>query len=210
MKKLKYYIRTNLLVFSVFCIVFGKGHAQLAGVVSAPVLEAHTLSGNVIMASVLTGIELSNDALDDIERIRKSAGFLGDLQAITDLIVVMESYACLAQGFNADLEFVDGLVGPYNSCLFDFNYSTNFVKLQFAQDLLNKILTDGFSMEPGERMKAVGDVIARYDTTMRQLSKQRMRVRCIIRKYEMEIGYSSSIDDLWDMAYKRKSSGGFF
>ena len=175
-----------------FMYLSSKG--QLA--VTAPALETMTAQ-NASVQSIIQSTVIATKALQKkINDLREAAGWLGTIQATQELIDLMEAYECLALDYVLDFDRALELMGPRASCFNEFKYTAGLGKAQYAVDLLNQVLTPGFNMDQGDRIRSVGEISDAWRESMGQMADHQNILRRTIRKSEREDDLRVSYQDL--------------
>ncbi|MEQ8552113.1 MAG: hypothetical protein RIC06_10490 [Cyclobacteriaceae bacterium] len=167
-------------LFFLFMIV--KGHSQFA--VTAPVLE--TIAGNQtgILGTMSTTMVAIKKVEQRIEKLKEAAGWIEKLQSMQEFVQLLENTSCLAKDLNAEMQLGMDLVGPRASCLNTFKYQVNINQLRYVVDIVNVVLTDGFSMDRAGRLEAYEHALSAFEESQTGLGELSVELKRIVRRSE--------------------------
>lgn len=173
-------------------------YAQLpASVVTAPALEARA----DVQTGILTGLQGSLQVLEQtekkVEEIKSRADWINQLRSLQDFITLMETIACMVRGLDVNLNSYNTLIGPRASCYLDFHYQININKLRKSVDIINLVISDGFSMDRGQRMDAYEIAFQNFIQSQADLHALDNLIRRKIKQYKRDEDYSSSLKKLY-------------
>ena len=129
-----------------FLLIATGFHCQAQLVIEAPVLE--TISAN--QTGILSSMNVTMVALEKAERkvdaMKNVSDWIEKLESMQEFVQLLETTACMARDLDTDLAIALELVGPRSSCFNEFEYKININRLRYTVDVINLVLTNGFSM----------------------------------------------------------------
>ncbi|XOV91531.1 MAG: hypothetical protein ACFHWX_15115 [Bacteroidota bacterium] len=167
-------------LFFLFMIV--KGHSQFA--VTAPVLE--TIAGNQtgILGTMSTTMVAIKKVEQRIEKLKEAAGWIEKLKSMQEFVQLLENTSCLAKDLNAEMQLGMDLVGPRASCLNTFKYQVNINQLRYVVDIVNVVLSEGFSMDRAGRLEAYEHALSAFEESQTGLGELSVELKRIVRRSE--------------------------
>ncbi|MEQ8880977.1 MAG: hypothetical protein RLQ12_15145 [Cyclobacteriaceae bacterium] len=172
--------KTITALFFLFIVL--KGHSQFA--VTAPVLE--TIAGNQtgILGTMSTTMVAIKKVEQRIEKLKEAAGWIEKLKSMQEFVQLLENTSCLAKDLNAEMQLGMDLLGPRASCLNTFKYQVNINQLRYVVDIVNVVLTDGFSMDRAGRLEAYEHALSAFEESQTGLGELSVELKRIVRRSE--------------------------
>ncbi|MEQ8339149.1 MAG: hypothetical protein RIA62_17440 [Cyclobacteriaceae bacterium] len=172
----------KIITALLFLVIVAKGHSQFA--VTAPVLE--TIAGNQtgILGTMSTTMVAIKKVEQRIEKLKEAAGWIEKLESMQEFVQLLENTSCLAKDLNADMQLGMDLVGPRASCLNTFKYQVNINQLRYVVDIVNVVLTDGFSMDRAGRLEAYEHALSAFEESQTGLGELSVELKRIVRRSE--------------------------
>lgn len=172
----------KIFLFFISIVTGFQCQAQL--VVEAPVLE--TISAN--QTGILSSMNVTMVALEKAERkvdaMKNISDWIEKLESMQEFVQLLETTACMARDLDTDLDIALELVGPRSSCFNEFEYKININRLRYTVDVINLVLTNGFSMSRDGRMAAYHDALTTFEKAQMGLGELSVFLKTIIRRYE--------------------------
>jgi len=172
----------KIITALLFMAIVAKGHSQFA--VTAPVLE--TIAGNQtgILGTMSTTMVAIKKVEQRIEKLKEAAGWIEKLKSMQEFVQLLENTSCLAKDLNAEMQLGMDLVGPRASCLNTFKYQVNINQLRYVVDIVNVVLTDGFSMDRAGRLEAYELALSAFEESQTGLGELSVELKRIVRRSE--------------------------
>ena len=89
-----------------------------------------------------------------------------------------------SKDLNAEMQLCMDLVGPRASCLNTFKYQVNINQLRYVVDIVNVVLTDGFSMDRAGRLEAYEHALSAFQDSQTGLGELSTTMKRLIKRYE--------------------------
>ena len=101
-----------------------------------------------------------------------------------EFVQLLENTSCLSKDLNAEMQLCMDLVGPRASCLNTFKYQVNINQLRYVVDIVNVVLTDGFSMDRAGRLEAYEHALSAFEESQTGLGELSVELKRIVRRSE--------------------------
>ena len=150
----------KIIIALFFLFIVAKGHSQFA--VTAPVLETISANQTGILGTMSTTMVAIKKVEQRIEKLKEAAGWIEKLKSMQEFVQLLENTSCLSKDLNAEMQLCMDLVGPRASCLNTFKYQVNINQLRYVVDIVNVVLTDGFSMDRAGRLEAYEHALSAF------------------------------------------------
>lgn len=159
-----------------------KGQSQFA--VTAPVLETIATNQTGILGTMSTTIVAIKKVEQRLEKLRETAGWIERLESMQEFVQLLENTSCLAKDLNVDMQLGLDLLGPRASCLNTFKYQININQLRYVVDIVNVVLTDGFSMDRAGRLEAYEHALSAFKDSQTGLDELSVALKRTIKRHD--------------------------
>jgi hypothetical protein len=173
--------------------------AQVPTIVSAPILENQSTAQLTLMTSLQGSLATIEETEKKVERIKEKADWISQLKSVQEFITLMETIACMIRDLNVDLSRYNSLIGSRASCVLEFNYRINITKLRKSVDIINIVVSDGFSMDRGERNQAYEIAFQNFVDSQHELHNLQSLVKRKLVQYERQEQYNKSLESLYGL-----------
>ncbi len=161
------------------------GHSSFSQfVVEAPILESIASSQTTIMGTMNITMATIRQVEQRMETLKKMAGWIERFESMQEFVQLLESTACLAKDLNVEMNIAMNLVGERASCFNEFKYKVNINQLRYVVDVVNVVLSDGFSMDRDGRLAAYKEALSAFEKAQLGLGELSVLLRRIIRRFE--------------------------
>jgi hypothetical protein len=164
-----------------------------ATLITAPALEAEAAGQTTIMATAQASLAVIEATQKKIEEIKNKAEWINDLASIQEFISMLETIACMVRDLNINMGMYQNYLGPRASCFFDFQYRVNITKLRKSVDIINLVISDGFSMDRGARVQAYETAYENFVTSQVSLHRLDSYMRRKINQFEKSKSFKNSL-----------------
>lgn len=191
-------------IITAICCAFTSSLFAQGGVVSAPVLEAQTATSLGLLGGLQTSLAAIEEAEKKVEKIKEKAEWINKLKSIQEFITLLETVACMVRDFNANFSQYNNFVGSRASCYMDFNYQINITKLRKSVDIINLVISDGFSMDRGERMQAYETAYSNFLDSQQDLHALDALMRRKMNQYKRDFEFKKSLAEINGVSAARR------
>jgi len=168
----------------VLILLGGFLEARSQFVVEAPMLEAMTAKQSGILGTMSATMATIKRVEQRVEELKEAAGWIEKLESMQEFVQLLENTSCLAKDLNVDMQLGMELVGPRASCLNTFKYQVNINQLRYVVDIVNVVLSDGFSMDRAGRLEAYEHALSAFEESQTGLGELSVELKRIVRRIE--------------------------
>lgn len=162
-------------------------------IVKAPALEALTIKEGGILTSMNVTLATLERTEKKLEKLMEVTEWLNKLESMQEFIHLLETTACLARDLDVDLKIAMDIMGTRSSCFNEFRYKVNINQLRYVVDIINVVLTDGFSMSRSGRLEAYENALTAFQKAQLGLGELSVFLKRIIRRYERAKEYREQL-----------------
>jgi hypothetical protein len=180
-------------LFILILFIAATPHVQAQFIVEAPLLETIATNQTSILGTMNFTMAALEQAEKKVEALKKITGWIEKLESMQEFIQLLETTGCMARDLDLDLKMAMQLIGPRSSCLNEFQYRININRLRYVVDIINLVLTDGFSMSREGRMKAYHDALTTFQMAQLGLQDLAVFLKRIIGRYERAKRYKKEL-----------------
>ena len=169
------------------------GQVSPVAVVRAPILESYAIREQGMLASMNVTLATIEEVEQKMERLQEATDWLNKLESMQEFIELLETTACLARDLNVEMQIAMELVGKRASCFNEFSYKVNINQLRYVVDVINVVLSDGFSMSRAGRLEAYQHALEAFEKAQLGLGNLMVTLKRIIHRYERAKGYKEEL-----------------
>ncbi len=172
----------KIITVLLFLFIVAKGHSQFA--VTAPVLETIATNQTGILGTMSTTIVAIKKVEQRLEKLKETAGWIEKLKSMQEFVQLLENTSCLAKDLNVEMQLGMDLLGPRASCLNTFKYQVNINQLRYVVDIVNVVLTEGFSMDRAGRLEAYEHALSAFEESQTGLGELSVALKRVVKRNE--------------------------
>lgn len=162
-------------------------------IVKAPTLEALSAKKTSILTTMNVTMATIERTEQKLAKLREVTAWLNRLESMQEFIQLLETTACLARDLDTDLNLALDLMGPRSSCMNLFEYKININQLRYVVDIVNVILTEGFSMNRSGRLEAYEHALSAFQRAQLGLGELATFLKRVIWRYERAKEYKEAV-----------------